>query len=163
MEKGNKHNACHVLENEEMDVLFNEIDTFGVSNPEQLQQTVWWKIAYHFGHRARDQSRKLEWGNNPKVCDKVSGRQMLVSNTERDSKTRNGAPMGHLHSFYPKALETGGPRCPVMVYNEFEKRRPQSMLTADAPYCLGIKDTGSFPMMFGILTGHSARTKLGSF
>ena len=64
---------------------------------------------------------------------------MLVSNIERGSKTRNGAPMGHLRSFYPKALETGGPRCPVMVYNEFEKHRPQSMLTADVPFCLGYK------------------------
>ena len=95
MGKGNKPNACHVFENEEMDVLFNETDTFGVGNPEQLQRTVWWKTACHFDHRARDESRKLEWGDNQKVCDKVSGRQMLVSNIERGSKTRNGAPMGH--------------------------------------------------------------------
>ena len=44
MGKGNKPNACRALENEEMDVLFNETDTFGVSNPEQFQRTVWWKI-----------------------------------------------------------------------------------------------------------------------
>ena len=139
MGKGNKPNACRALENEEMDVLFNETDTFGVRNPEQLQRTIWWKIACHFGHRARDESRKLEWGDIQKVYDKVSGRQMLVWNVERGSKTRNGAPMGHLRSFYPKALETGGPRCPVMVYNEFEKHRPQSMLTADAPFFLRYK------------------------
>ena len=142
--QGNKPNTCHVLENEEMDVLFNETDTFGVSNPEQLQRTVWWKIACHFGHRARDESQKLEWGTNQKVCNKASGRQMLVSNIERGFKTKNGAPVGYLHSFYPKALETGGSRCPVMVYNEFEKRRPRSMLTADAPFCLGYKTLEAF-------------------
>ena len=57
MGKGNKPNACRALENEEMDVLFNETDTFGAKNPEQLQRTIWRKIACHFGHRARDESR----------------------------------------------------------------------------------------------------------
>ena len=76
MRKGNKPNACRALENEEMDVLFNETDTFGVKNPEQFQRTIWWKIACRFGHRARDESRKLEWEDIQKVYDKVSGRQM---------------------------------------------------------------------------------------
>ncbi|KAK2557412.1 hypothetical protein P5673_020529 [Acropora cervicornis] len=60
--KGNKPQAATALEDEEEDALF-EIGEFGDSNPVSLQRTVWWLLSLHFGFRARDESRKLRWGD----------------------------------------------------------------------------------------------------
>ena len=60
--KGNKPQAATAFEDEEEDALF-EIGEFGDCNPVSLQQTVWWPLSLHFGFWARDESRKLRWGN----------------------------------------------------------------------------------------------------
>ena len=35
---------------------------FGDSSPSALQRTMWWFLSMHFGFRAKDESRKLRWG-----------------------------------------------------------------------------------------------------
>ena len=60
--KGNKPQAATALEDDEEDALF-EIGEFGDSNPVSLQRTVWGLLSLHFGFRARDESRKLRWGD----------------------------------------------------------------------------------------------------
>ena len=36
---------------------------FGDHDPEVLQRTLWWLMSLHFGFRARDESKRLKWGN----------------------------------------------------------------------------------------------------
>ena len=60
--KGNRPNATRSLTDEEEDKLFKS-DQFGVSTPEALQRAMWWFLSLHFGFRARDESRKLRWGD----------------------------------------------------------------------------------------------------
>ena len=74
--KGNKLQAATALKDEEEDALF-EIGEFGDSNPVLLQRAVWWLLSLHFGFRARDESRKLRWGDVQRQQDK-DGEEMLV-------------------------------------------------------------------------------------
>ena len=60
--KGNRPNATSSLTDEEEDKLFKS-GQFGVSSPEALQRAMWWFLSLHFGFRARDESRKLRWGD----------------------------------------------------------------------------------------------------
>ena len=59
---GNKPNATRELTEEEQEKLF-ETGQFGDHDPLVLQRTLWWFLSLHFGFRARDESRKLCWGD----------------------------------------------------------------------------------------------------
>lgn len=60
--KGNKPQAAQPLTEEYEDALFNSGE-FGEENPSSLQKAMWWMLSLHFGFRARDESRKLRWGD----------------------------------------------------------------------------------------------------
>ena len=74
--KGNKPNTTRSLTQKEEDKLFEYVQ-FGMSGPEVLQRTVWWFLAFHFGFRARYESRKLCWGDIQLQINS-NGREMLV-------------------------------------------------------------------------------------
>ena len=97
--KGNKPQAAMALEDEEEDALF-EIGEFGDSNPVSLQRTVWWLLPLHFGFRARDESRKLRWGDVQLQQDK-DGEEMLVWLAERGTKTRHGQEIKRSSKGFP--------------------------------------------------------------
>ena len=60
--KGNRPQAARGLTKGEEDLLF-QTGQFGEDDPEVLQRTVWWLLSLHFGFRARDESRRLQWGD----------------------------------------------------------------------------------------------------
>lgn len=64
----------------------------------------------HFGFRARDESRKLRWGD-VQFQQQNDGQEVLVSLAERGTKTRHGQERGHQRAFQPKIHAT-------MKYNE---------------------------------------------
>ena len=72
-----------------------------MSGPEVLQRTMWWFLALHFGFRARDESRKLCWGDI-ELQTNSGGGEMLVWLCERGTKTRNGQENGHQRPFNQK-------------------------------------------------------------
>ena len=75
--KGNRRNATRSLTDDE-DKLFKS-GQFGASCPEVLQRTMWWFLSLHFGFRARDESRKLIWGDVQLQQDPVQDcREVLV-------------------------------------------------------------------------------------
>ena len=120
--KGNKPNACRSLSPEEVDFLFS-VNFFGDDNAECLYRAVWWFSNTQFGHRARDEARQMKVGDIAIVTDVLTGRRYLEWDTERCTKTRDGArPMGHARAFNPKAHETGGNRCPVRLFEKFLKK-----------------------------------------
>lgn len=133
--KGNRPQAARELTADEEDELFR-IGEFGYGNPEALQRTVWWLLSLHFGFRARDESRRLKWGDVKLCGDEANGGEFLVWQSERGSKTRDGN--GQQRAFSPVAEASNGERCPVRVYKEFTKHRPDEMIVPEAPFFLAI-------------------------
>ena len=74
----------------------------------------------HFGFGARDESRKLHWGDVKLDRDPQTNRKVLVWAAEHGSKTRQGLNGGHQRVFDPKVFATGTNRCPVQHYTVFE-------------------------------------------
>ena len=67
---------------------------------------MWWCITTHFGYRARDESRKLCFGDI-RLCTNTDGKRYLEWDTERGTKTRTGEnSTSHQRSFNPKAFQT---------------------------------------------------------
>jgi hypothetical protein len=65
----------------------------------------------HFGFRARDESRKLRWGDVELQNDPEDNREMLVWLAERGTKTRSGQEhalqgQGHQRAFQLKLYAT---------------------------------------------------------
>ena len=83
---GNKPNATRELEENEVDKMFSQ-GFFGEHDPLVLQRTVGWLLSLHFGWRARDESRKLRWGDIKLEFDMVRGEEYLVWDKERGTKT----------------------------------------------------------------------------
>ena len=134
---GNKPNATRPLDLTKINQLFSS-GFFGASNPLALQTTVWWKITDHFGLRARDESRKLKYGDL-KLKKDTDGRNFLEWDKERGTKTRTGEKTySHQRAFNPRAYETGGERCVVHLYKLFQQHRPEESKTTDSPFFLAM-------------------------
>ena len=89
--KGNRPNATRSLTDEEEEDKLFKSGQFGVSSPESPQRVLWWFLSLHFGFRARDESRKLRWGDVELQQDPFQdSREMLVWINERGTKTRMG-------------------------------------------------------------------------
>ena len=74
----------------------------------------------HFSFRARDESRKLFWGDVEVRKDPNDGREMLVWFAERGTKTRIGKEQGHQRAFQPKLYASNSDRYPVQLSRSFE-------------------------------------------
>ena len=137
--KGNRPNATRSLTKEEEDKLFQS-GTFGAENPVALQRIMWLILSLHFRFRARDESRKLFWGDVSLQTDPIhDGREMLVWLNERGTKTRKGEENGHRRPSSPKAHATNTERCPVQFYKPFSSHQPEEMNEPDAPFFLAVR------------------------
>ena len=127
--------AARELTKDEEDLLF-QTGQFGEDDHEVLQRTVWWVLSLHFGFRARDESRRLQWGWYCSGNDAITGKQVLVWKAERGSKTRRGD--GDCRAFNPKAYATENEQCPVRLFIKFASHRPEEMKRPEAPFFLAI-------------------------
>ena len=122
----------------EVDKLY-ETSYFGAENDEALQRTIWWSVPLHSGFRARDESRKLQWGDI-KVDKDAKGHEMLVWNKERGTNIRTGEKaQADKGKFPPIATATGSSRCPVKLFKMFECHRSDAMKQPESPFFLAIK------------------------
>ena len=136
--KGNCPNATRELTEAEEDALF-ENGQFGVQDPKSLQRAFWWFLSLHFGWRARDESRKLCWGDVGLANDPETDSEYVVWKSERGSKTRIGQDGGPQRAFEPKAHASNNKsRCSVEFYKAFRSHRSEAMLEPDAPFYLAI-------------------------
>ena len=159
--KGNKPQAATALEDEEEDALF-EIGEFGDSNPVSLQRTVWWLLSLHFGFRARDESRKLRWGDVQLQQDK-DGEEMLVWLAERGTKTRHGQEKGHRRAFQPKVYATKAERCPVKFYKTFKSHRPLEMNQPESPFYLAVRQNRTSQDQVWYMRSPLGKNEIGKF
>ena len=100
--KGNKPQAAQAIdENEDEEDVLSEAREFGDSNPVVLQRIVWWFLSLNLSFRARDERRKLLWGD-VQLQMQNDGQEVLVWLAERGAKTRHGQERGHQRAFQPK-------------------------------------------------------------
>ena len=83
--KGNRPQAPLELTEEVEGFLFHS-GQFGENDPEILQRTVWWVLSLHFGFRARDESRRLQWGDPGVENDPITGKQVMYGEQNVDQK-----------------------------------------------------------------------------
>ena len=134
---GNKPLATRPLTDDEVQKLFST-GYFGIENPLSLQRAMWWKITVNFGYRARDEARKLKF-RDLKLSTDENGLKYLEWDKERGTKTRTGEKHNsHQRAFNPKAVETPDEYCPIRIYEEFIKRRPEESKTTDSPFFLAM-------------------------
>ena len=115
---GNKPNATRELDTEEIEKLFTS-GYFGCDDPTVLQRAMWWFISLHFGFRARDEARKLCWGDV--VLETKDGKEYLRWICERGTKTRVGNENETKRAFDPVVYASNTDQCPVMFYKIFRK------------------------------------------
>ena len=102
----------------------------GTFSPQALLRTVWLNNTMFFGWRARDEHRRVTFGDFQVNIAKYVGQWV----TERGSKTRPGeSEFVPDRPFSPKMFPTGGPKCPVFAFEEYVRRRPVQMNYEDAP------------------------------
>lgn len=159
--KGKKPQTAEALEDEEEDALF-EIAEFGDSNPVSLQWTVWWFLSLHFGFRARDESRKLRWGDVQLQQDK-DGKKMLVWLAERGTKTCHGQEKGHRRAFQPKVYATKAERCPVKFYKTFKSHRLLEMNQKESPFYLAVRQNRTSQDQVWYMKSPLGRNEIGKF
>ena len=159
--KSNELQAAAALEDEEEDALF-EIGEFGDSNQVSLQRTVWWLLSLHSGFRARDESRKLRWGDVQLQQDK-DGEEMLVWLAERGTKTRHGQEKGHRRAFQPKVYAIKAERCPVKFYKTFKTHRPLEMNQKESPFYLAVRQNRTSQDQVWYMRSPLGKNEIGKF
>lgn len=155
---GNKPNQAIPLTSEELEILWNN-GGFGDSNPQELTAAMWYLLALHFGFRGSHETRQLKMGDIELKEDAVGDHYLEFS--ERLSKTRQGT--GNNRAFNPKAWAKGGRDCPVRIYNEYTKRKPEKMLAAGQPFYLAInhmRKPGSPKWFSASPLGHNSIVKI---
>ena len=86
------------------------------------------------GFRARDESRKLHWGNL-QLQQQNDGQEVLVWLAEQGTKTRHGQERGNQRAFHPKIYATNTARCPVGILT---LGRGSTDRARRGPYCHGL-------------------------
>ena len=157
--KGNKPQAAQAIDEDEA---FFEAGEFGDSNPVALQRTVWWFLSLHFGFRARDESRKLRWGD-VQLQQQNDGQEVLVWLAERGTKTRHGQERGHQRAFQPKIYATNTARCPVSFYKKFRSHRPVEMNAPESPFYLAVRHNRRSNEEVGYMKAPLGKNEIGKF
>ena len=131
---------------------------FGLETPEALQRTMWWHATLLFGHRGRQESRQMQWGDIQLKID-ASGQEFLEFK-ERVTKSRSGGAAADSRSFAPKAFKNkeNAARCPVETFKRFASHRPESMMKEGSPFYMAINHRRSGEGTVWYTSGPIART-----
>ena len=117
--KGNRPQAARELTMAEEDLF--ETGLFCNQEPEVLQKPVWWVLSFHFGFRARGESRRLKLGD--------------IGKPNGDPRHGDGQ---HQRAFNPSVQATHNERCPVKLFKSFASHRPYVMKKPHSPFYLAI-------------------------
>ncbi|XP_063405901.1 zinc finger MYM-type protein 2-like [Mytilus trossulus] len=131
--KGSKPNRAEPLTTEEIQIL-REKGVIGTQNPDALLNAVFLNNATYFGLRGRQDYVNMTWGD-VKLKVTSDGKEYLEFN-ERSTKTRSGAKSRDFRDITPKIFGEGGSNCPIHVYKEYKRHRPQDTLTDEHRFYL---------------------------
>ena len=139
--KGNRPNAAEALSDDEINIL-SEKSLLGISKGEALINTLWLFNSLHFGLRGCGEHLQMCWGDIQIMKD-ADGTEYLHF-SERQTKTTSGADPHNVQPIKPKAFGTPDlPRKldPVVLFEIYSEKRPESMNKPDAPFYLGVNST----------------------
>jgi hypothetical protein len=132
--KGGRPNRKRAPTTSEMQEMWSS-GGLGGSDPQSLQQTLWWIMCTRFGLRANKENYSLRWGD-VKLKSNASGTKYLTLN-ERDSKTRQGNDCANIRSTIKVFADPDNiDNCPVQLYEKFQSKRPAEMCTATSNFYL---------------------------
>lgn len=117
---GNRPNKAIALTEEELETLWTN-GGYGDETPEQITASVWFLLSLQFGFRGAHESQQLLMGDI--VIKRDENGDKYLECVERLTKTRIGIGNNQL-AFNPKAWATGGPRCPVRIYQAYNAGKP---------------------------------------
>jgi len=95
-------------------------------------------MALHFGFLARDESRKLKWGDIVLQTDNEMGNGVLIWKSERARSKTRASVVIQVRAFNPTAQATNNESCLVYYYKKFKSRRPEEKNNAGSPFYLAI-------------------------
>ena len=106
-------------------------------NPRALQLSIFYHLGKLFGLRGMDDPRKIRYGD---IVLKSGDDTEYLELHERDSKTMDGSGRDDFRSTVPRLFPVEGPpeRCPVALFKEFCRRRPEGMSQPDSPMYLTV-------------------------
>ena len=113
-----------------------------------------------FGFRARDESRRLKWGDVKLCKDEANSSEFLVWQSERGSKTRTGNGQ---RAFSALAEASNRERCPVIFYKDFMKHRLSEMKTPKPHFFLQLTTKEKQTIQYGIDELPWAKMRLANF
>ena len=160
--KGQKPNKAQPLTTDEIEKLWEE-KQLGGHSPQSLIRTVWFNNTVYFGWRARDEHRKLRFGDIQFRRDVGDDQEYAIWLFERGSKTRSGATeFCHDRQFCPRMYATGNDRCPVKFLKFYmEHHRPEEMRNPDGPFYLAIIQSPKINRLYGTNVSHWVNIHLG--
>ena len=134
--RGNRPNRAEPLTAEQEEKLWSS-GQMGLGSADALINMLWYLFTKLLGFRGCHESRQIQWGDIALGRDQ-NNREYLEFN-ERETKTRSGNST-HLRPFQPKVFPNEGQpsRCPVAAYNLYSSQRPQTMLSPNSPFFLGV-------------------------
>ena len=118
--KGGRPNATEALSNEDIELIFNE-NQFGIHDPHVLSRTMGFLLTLYFGHRARNETRQMKFGDiilrKDEWRGKLKGRARpataMKMNTEDVSDQKRTKPaIENAQSHASKNLFPGGQKKP---------------------------------------------------
>ena len=114
---------------------------FGDQDPEVLQRTVWWLLSLHFGFRARDESRKLKWGDVNLQINAETGNEELVWTAERERiKMPQWRRTWQAILSHSTSQQQRTHAALLFFYKAFRSHRPTEMNDQESPFYLAIND-----------------------
>ena len=135
--KGRKANASEPVTRESENKLY-ETGQMGMKSPGSLQLSVFYHLGKLFGLRGRDEPRNIKYGDVV-LRQSGDGTEYLELH-ERASKTMDGSGKDDYRSTVPRLFAVDGPaeKCPVALFKEFCRRRPEGMTQPDSPMYLTV-------------------------
>lgn len=138
--KGNLPKATRAITDDEIDIFYSKRQ-FGIHNPMAIINTLWWNNCKHFGMRGCREHHDLRWGDII-MKKNVAGKEYLEYSCERQTKTRQGDTPLNIRSIKPTmwsiSEDMDDNRNPVAIYKHYRDRRPESMLSPESPFYLGV-------------------------
>ena len=121
---GKHPNKASSMTRQEEEILWDSAQ-LGSSDGRTLVHTMWWLMTMHFGMRSREEhyAMKIE----DLVIRKGDNNMEYITFSENATKTRQGGLRKKERLITPKMFATGLSRCPVSLFREYVRRRPESI------------------------------------
>ena len=138
---GKRPNASEPLSKDDENILL-ELGKLGGENPTALVHTMWFNNIQYFGQRGQQEHISMTMNNFLHKVDETSGKRYIEFINDPTKCRQNG-----LHhqprSKNPKMFTTGGPRCPVMLFDLYISKRPPHLRVCGGFYLTPKKTFGT--------------------